>query len=110
MADREDRLPDSALPVLQRACASGYMVYISTARARAEVLDIDPDGMIGGNGSFAESRGRTLIRQTLSLSERRAVTDRLQSRGWRLISRVMELFASKDLGRQGGPAIKQYAV
>ncbi len=80
----------SAAAVIRKARANGHRVYLCTGRSKAEIYDelwaIGLDGMIGGNGCYAEEHGRVLFHQTLSSG----------------------LYASPDFKEKGDPAIRLY--
>ena len=65
LVDYEGNLPDSAVTAVQKARANGHRVYICTGRSKAEIYpnlwEIGLDGMIGGNGSYVEDHGHTIL-------------------------------------------------
>ena len=70
LTDYDNHIPASAAAAIRKARANGHRVYLCTGRSKAEIYDeiwaIGLDGMIGGNGCYAEEHGRVLFHQTLS--------------------------------------------
>lgn len=64
LTDYENHIPASAVHAIRQARANGHLVYICTGRSKAEVYEeiwaIGLDGMIGGNGCYAEDHGQAL--------------------------------------------------
>lgn len=60
LTDYENHIPASAAEAIRKARANGHRVYLCTGRSRAEIYDelwaIGLDGMIGGNGCYAEEQ------------------------------------------------------
>lgn len=72
LIDYENNLPDSAVGAIRKARANGHRVYICTGRSKAEVYpelwQIGLDGMIGGNGSYAEDHGEVIFHHLITLA------------------------------------------
>lgn len=103
----------SAAAVIRKARANGHRVYLCTGRSKAEIYDelwaIGLDGMIGGNGCYAEEHGRVLFHQTLSRAQCRAVVDWLKQKGRAFYLECNSgLYASPDFKEKGDPAIRLY--
>lgn len=62
-------VPASAAAAITAARARGHEVFACTGRAKSEMYphlwDLGLDGMIGGNGSYVEHRGRVVLHQVL---------------------------------------------
>ncbi len=85
LVDYENNLPQSAVAAIHAAQANGHKVYACTGRSKAEmyqnILDINMDGMIGGNGCYIEDGDTVVFHQLISLEEETAVVDWLNDRG-----------------------------
>ncbi len=64
LTDYDNHIPASAAAAIRKARANGHRVYLCTGRSKAEIYDeiwaIGLDGMIGGNGCYAEDHGQAL--------------------------------------------------
>lgn len=114
LVDYENNLPESATAAIRQARENGHKVYICTGRSKAEVYpyiwDIGLDGMIGGNGSYAEHENHVLMHQTLTTEETKRVVDWLSSRGLEFyIESNNGLFASENFESRGAQTIKEYS-
>lgn len=62
LVNYENRLLSSAVTAIRQARNHGHRVYICTGRSKAEIYpdlwEIGLEGMIGGNGSYAEDGGQ----------------------------------------------------
>lgn len=114
LVDYEANLPDSAVEAIRRARKNGHKVYISTGRSKAEVYkniwDIGLDGMIGGNGSFVEDKGKVIMHQTITEEQCRRIVDWLHEKK---IEFYLEsnngLFASEKFELAADKTMKEYA-
>lgn len=107
LVDYEGRLPSSAVTAIRAARCKGHRVYLCTGRSRAEVYpplwDIGLDGMIGGNGSYVEDRGREVFHQCLSLEQCKRVVDWCHSRG-------LEFYLESNSGLYASEGFEQAAL
>ena len=113
LTDYENHIPASAAEAIRKARANGHRVYLCTGRSRAEIYDelwaIGLDGMIGGNGCYAEEHGRVLFHQTLSAAQCRAVVDWLRDRERAFYLECSSgLYASPHFREKGDPVIRLY--
>lgn len=111
----EGRVPASAVRAIRGARARGHLVYLCTGRSRAEVYpelwDIGVDGLIGGNGSYVEHRGKVVYHLLISAQDARAVVDWLQSRNLEFfLESNSGLFASENFETEAVAAIRAYAA
>lgn len=64
LTDYDNHIPASAAAAIRKARANGHRVYLCTGRSKAEIYDelwaIGLDGMIDGNGCYAEDHGQAL--------------------------------------------------
>lgn len=113
LTDYENHIPASAAEAIRKARANGHRVYLCTGRSRAEIYDelwaIGLDGMIGGNGCYAEDHGQALFHQTLSTAQCRAVVDWLRDRERAFYLECSSgLYASPHFREKGDPVIRLY--
>ena len=113
LTDYENHIPASAAEAIRKARANGHRVYLCTGRSRAEIYDelwaIGLDGMIGGNGCYAEKHGCVLFHQTLSAAQCRAVVDWLRDRERAFYLECSSgLYASPHFREKGDPVIRLY--
>lgn len=108
-------IPPSAVDAIAGARAHGHRVYLVTGRSRAEIYDdlwaIEPDGFIGGNGSYVEDAGEAIWHQTLTREQCAAVVDWLTARGCAFYLEANSgLYASATFATDAEPAIRAYAA
>lgn len=107
LVDYEGNLPPSAVSAIRCARAKGHRVYLCTGRSRAEVYpplwDIGLDGMIGGNGSYVEDRGREIFHQCLTPEQCKRVVDWCHSRG-------LEFYLESNSGLYASEKFEQAAL
>ena len=113
LVDYENHLPDSAVDAIRKARANGHRVYICTGRSRAEVYpplwEIGLDGMIGGNGSYVEDNGETVMHQLITLEQCRHIVDWLHGRGLEFyLESNNGLFASEHFEEAAQRATQEY--
>lgn len=113
LVDYENRLPESAVRAIRAARGNGHRVYLCTGRSRAEVYpplwDIGLDGMIGGNGSYVEDRGRVVMHRLMTAEQCRKVVDWLRGRGLAFyLESNNGLFASEGFETEALDAIRLY--
>ncbi len=79
LIDYKGLLPKSAEYAVIKAREKGHKVYICTGCSKIEIevkkWDLDLDGMIGGNGCYIESGGKTIFHKTLTFEECRHFVD-----------------------------------
>lgn len=79
LVDYENHLPLSAVQAIRQARSKGHRIYICTGRSKAEVYpelwEIGLDGMIGGNGSYVEDHGHTVMHRHITLEQCRRIVD-----------------------------------
>ena len=78
LIDYEAKLPASAAKAVDQARANGHKVYICTGCSKAEILQrnlCDLDGMIGGNGAYAEDNNHVVMHQGLSKEDVKNIVD-----------------------------------
>lgn len=110
----ENVVPDSAVAAIRAARSNGHRVYMCTGRSKAEnpqeIWDIGFDGMIGGNGCYAESDGEVVFHQFISLGQCRRIVDWLHGRGLEFyLESNNGLFASEHFREAAGPVMRAYA-
>ncbi len=113
LVNYENQLPDSAVTAIRRARENGHYVYICTGRSKAEVYpnlwEIGLDGMIGGNGSYAEHRGEVLMHQLITADQCRHVVDWLKERHLEFyLESNSGLYASEHFEEAGEPVMQEY--
>lgn len=109
----ENKLPDSARNAIREARKNGHKVYICTGRSKAEVYDyiweIGLDGMIGGNGSYAEDNDHVVMHQLITAEQCRHIVDWCHARHLEFyLESNNGLFASEHFEEKGDPTIKLY--
>lgn len=114
LVDYENRIPQSAVKAVRAARGNGHRVYICTGRSKAEIYqeiwDIGLDGMIGGNGSYAEDGGHAVLHQTMTEGQCKSVVDWLHGRGLEFyLESNQGLFASEHFEEKGEPVVREYA-
>lgn len=114
LIDYEGHLPASAGKAIKQARKNGHKVYICTGRSKAEVYpyiwDIGLDGMIGGNGSYAEDQDHVVMHQLISKDDAKHIVDWLHSRKLEFyLESNNGLFASENFETRGEPVIREYS-
>ncbi len=114
LVNYENELPASAVTAVRKARENGHYVYICTGRSKAEVYpelwEIGLDGMIGGNGSYAEHHGEVLLHQLISAEQCRHAVDWLKERNLEFyLESNNGLFASEHFEEAGEPLIQEYS-
>lgn len=114
LVDYENRIPRSAVTAIQEARAKGHRIYICTGRSKAEMSEelwgIGFDGMIGGNGSYVEDHGTTVLHRSLSLEQCRHIVDWLHERKLEFyLESNNGLFGSEYFAGEAEPAIREYS-
>ncbi len=114
LVDYEGNLPDSAVTAVQKARATGHRVYICTGRSKAEIYpnlwEIGLDGMIGGNGSYVEDHGHTILHRLITREQCIRAVDWLHERGLEFyLESNNGLFASEHFEEKGLDVIREYA-
>lgn len=82
--DYSQKLPASARKAIDAARANGHRMILCTGCCRGELGHRElpeVDGLIGGNGAFAEYGGRLILDHRLSAEEQRAIVDWAERRG-----------------------------
>lgn len=115
LVDYHNRVPESAVKVIQQARQNGYYVFVCTGRSRAEMQpelwEIGLDGMIGGNGSYIEHNGQVIMHQLISKEDAKAIVDWLHERGLEFyLESNNGLFASENFKEVARPVMRQYAL
>ena len=115
LVDYHNRIPESAVTAIRKAREKGHLVYVCTGRSRAEMQpdlwDIGLDGMIGGNGSYVEHKGKVLMHQLISEEDAKAIVDWLHERGLEFyLESNSGLFASEHFKEASRPILRQYAI
>lgn len=114
LMDYENHLPASAVEAVRRARENGHRVYICTGRSKAEVYpelwDIGLDGMISGNGCYAEDHGHVILHRTMTLDQCRRAVDWLHGRGPEFyLESNSGLYASENFETAARDSIQRYA-
>lgn len=114
LVDYENKLPASAVDAIRTARARGHKVYICTGRSKAEVYpelwQIGLDGMIGGNGSYAEDHGEVVFHQTIAPDQARRIVDWLHERHLEFyLESNSGLYASEHFETAALPAVRLYS-
>lgn len=105
LIDRRMELPASAAAAVRSAKAAGHKVFVSTGRSMAEIpshiMDLEPDGLMLGNGSYVEHDGRVLHVQHMPrlVAERAIAWLRDQNLAFYVESNA-GIFATGDLMRR----------
>ncbi|AXQ78653.1 HAD family hydrolase [Streptococcus chenjunshii] len=115
LVDYHNRIPESAVTAIRKAREKGHLVYVCTGRSRAEMQpdlwDIGLDGMIGGNGSYVEHKGKVLMHQLISEEDAKAIVDWLHERGLEFyLESNSGLFASEHFKEASRPVLRQYGI
>ncbi len=115
MVNYEGELPNSAVIAIREARKNGHKVYMCTGRSKAEIpeslWDIGLDGLIGGNGSYVEHNGETVMHQLMTYDQCKRVVDWLKGRN---IEFYLEsnngLFASENFDEASKPVFEAYCA
>lgn len=114
LVDYENHLPLSAVQAIRQARSKGHRIYICTGRSKAEVYpelwEIGLDGMIGGNGSYVEDHGHTVMHRHITLEQCRRIVDWLHERKLEFYLESNDgLFASERFEEAALPTIQLYS-
>lgn len=114
LVDYQGSIPNTAKAAIKAARNNGHTIIICTGRSKAEIYDeiwdIGLDGMIGGNGSYVECQGETLLEITLSETECKDVVDWLHGNQLEFYLECNSgLYASEHFVEKGKPFIQKYA-
>lgn len=115
LVDYHNRIPESAVKAIRKARENGHAVFVCTGRSRAEMQpelwEIGLDGMIGGNGSYAEHDGQVIMHQMISKEDSKAIVDWLHERGLEFyLESNNGLFASENFKEAARPVMRQYVM
>lgn len=115
LVNYENKLPASAVTAIRQARKNGHLVLICTGRSKAEVYpelwDIGLDGMIGGNGSYVEFRGKVLMHQLISPAQCRHIVDWLNGRGLAFyLESNSGLYASAGFEAAAEQTVREYSA
>ncbi len=115
LVNYENQLPESAIRAIRQARENGHIVMICTGRSKAEVYqelwDIGLDGMIGGNGSYVEYRGKVLMHQLITYDQCKHIVDWLKGRGLEFyLESNNGLFASEGFEAAALGAVREYSA
>lgn len=84
LVDFSQQLPASAAKAVRLAKQNGHKIFISTGRSKpqifSEVMDLEPDGLIGGNGVYVEAGGQVIHNRTIPPDMLAEIVDYLNSR------------------------------
>lgn len=113
LVNYETVIPQSAIDAIRKARSNGHKVYVCTGRSKAEVYEniwnIGLDGMIGGNGAYAEDAGRVIIHQHITEQQCRHIVDWLQDRKHEFyLESSNGLFGSENFEKASEPVLKLY--
>lgn len=86
ISDPRGRLPQSAIDAIKRARENGHICMINTGRSQALVGenitgDVEFDGILMGCGTMINYHGETIMHQTFSAEEARAIINGLHKYG-----------------------------
>ena len=110
----DNQIPESCKAAIRAARANGHRAYMCTGRSKAEIppelSEIGFDGMIGGNGSYAEDAGEVVMHQLITLDQCRHIVDWLHGRGLEFyLESNNGLFASENFREAARPVLRVYA-
>ena len=110
----ENVIPVSAIEAIRQARLNGHLVYMNTGRSRAEIpealWEIGFDGLIGGNGSYVESKNEVIMHQVISEQDSKAIVDWLNSRRLAFyVETNAGLFASRNFKARSQSTFYEYA-
>lgn len=113
LVDYRNTIPASAVDAVREARGRGHLVFLCTGRSKAEVYDelweIGLDGLVGGNGSYAEYRDEVVLEQTMTAEQCRRVVDWLHERGLEFYLECNAgLFGSENFETAAQPTIRDY--
>lgn len=113
LVDYRNTIPASAVDAVREARERGHLVFVCTGRSKAEVYDelweIGLDGLVGGNGSYAEYRDEVVLEQTMTAEQCRRVVDWLHERGLEFYLECNAgLFGSENFETAAQPTIRDY--
>lgn len=111
----QNELPRSAVDAIHRAQANGHRAYFCTGRSKAEmyqnILDINMDGMIGGNGAYIEDHGHVVFHELIPADVERRLVDWLNDRGLAFyLESNNGLFASATFETDALESVTEYAA
>lgn len=110
----EAKLPESAKKAVEQARQNGHMVYICTGCSKAEILQrglMELDGMILGNGTYAEHQGQVIFEHGLTKQQCQQIVDWCNQRhlGFYLESNS-GMYYNAYFKQQAPQAMIQYAL
>lgn len=111
----ENELPQSAVDAIHAAQANGHRAYFCTGRSKAEmyqnILDINMDGMIGGNGTYIEDHDTVVFHELIPADVEHRLVDWLNDRGLAFyLESNNGLFASATFETDALEAMEKYAA
>ena len=81
LIDYDGTLPESTKRAISKARENGHLAVIVTGRSRSHIeepiLDIDFDGMIGGNGAYIELDNKVIKDETIQVEDVKRIVDYL---------------------------------
>lgn len=85
ITDRQE-FPESARRVVDEAQRRGHLLFLATGRSLPEIypwlLDVGFDGIVGGNGSYAQVGDRVLFEHLIPEPRLTALTPTSRPSGW----------------------------
>ena len=111
----ENVLPASAARAIREARAAGHKVLMCTGRSKGEVQPelaaLGFDGMIGGNGSYVEVEGRTIMHRLVTPEQCRRIVDWCHARDLPFyLESNNGLFASEGFREDAREAVLAYSA
>ncbi len=113
--DYEGNLPASTIKAIKDLRKNGHLVFMVTGRSKAEnrkeLWDIGFDGMIGGNGSYAELNDQVIMHQSISLEQCKHIVEWCEQRDLDFYEESNNgLFASKNFVKNAAEPLRRYMM